>query len=343
MCIYSYEFFQCELFRIFCRMGSDADFMRENEMRMLHTIYQSSHCHVFCVYSEKYKTKYAIKKIHQKDFNQSEVDTMIAIHNGITVNLYKIYHYNEYVYLMMEYCPSDLDTVIRTTKHLTYTKLSEYIYAILLSVKACHDRNIAHCDIKPTNFLIDEYNRLKIADFGISMCANKCRMRDCHSGTKFFMAPEIFVNEQYDPFASDIWAIGVTIYYLATKNYPFIGINEKELQKAVFSGIYNFQCIHNELLRDLIDKCLKQDPTERPTIYELLKHPFFSEMLPKINPIAKDSSLKDPIKKLSPYCFNPLYSIRKSTYNLSSQIFSHNSSFKIRNNNQTKSTDCFVI
>lgn len=57
--------------------------------------------------------------------------------------------------------------------------------------------NIVHRDIKPENLLVDEKNVLKIADFGLSEMIAGEDIQKNNQGTKFFLAPEIWIGFSY--------------------------------------------------------------------------------------------------------------------------------------------------
>lgn len=54
------------------------------------------------------------------------------------------------------------------------------------------------------------------------------------------MAPEIVKKQEYDPKASDIWAIGILTYRMLYGVPPFRAANEKELYQKIMKGHYTF-------------------------------------------------------------------------------------------------------
>ena len=115
---------------------------------------------------------------------------------------------------------------------------------ILLKV---HSLGIIHRDIKPANLLKNDKNEIKISDFSVSLIYDP---KDNFSlteiakaaGSPAFLAPEICgfsdsasdSEESYiDPFALDIWAMGITLYCFAFGKLPFNGENEFEVFYAI--------------------------------------------------------------------------------------------------------------
>ena len=80
-----------------------------------------------------------------------------------------------------------------------------------------------HRDIKPENILIDENNRLKLADFGVSsIIENGDDTLKTKAGSNFYFGPEICKGTSYKGKPADIWACGVTLYYMLNKKFPFL-------------------------------------------------------------------------------------------------------------------------
>ena len=125
---------------------------------------------------------------------------------------------------------------------------------------------IIHQDIKPANILIDSNGNYCISDFGISV---KYGVRDDRyfdiesGGTVLFMPPERFDGNGSSTSASDIWALGATVYELITGDVPFGnegGKAQKEGRK-----IPPLSTDVPRAVRNLIASCLNPDPKKRPT------------------------------------------------------------------------------
>ncbi|EAX83738.1 AGC family protein kinase [Trichomonas vaginalis G3] len=212
-------------------------------------------------------------------FSQSEIECLKAIDDPRIVRLYQVYNFGGFIYLLMELCKNDLDKIYKHKKMTTPEELFKVVHDTVLAVKACHDRHIAHSDIKPANFLIDQYDRIKISDFGLSSCyENECKC--ClFKGTKLFMAPEIFSKTDYDPFSADIWSLGVTIYYIATHHYPFVDKDLDKIPDLIIKGEYQDFRIKDPDLREVVRCCLTKDVSMHCTVNELLELPYFQNQM----------------------------------------------------------------
>lgn len=207
----------------------------------------------------------------------SEVDCLMEIDDPWIVRLYNNYVFDNHIYMLMEHCVGDLSKFLGKETPPKGIELQSYIRGVITAVKACHDKNIAHCDLKPSNFLIDTYGRIKIGDFGLSTIFRDKPTASCVKGTPMFMAPEIFKPYEYNPMKADIWAMGVTLYVIATGMLPFHGRNIGEIVSKIENCDYNIQLVEDNDLKILIAQCLDLDPECRPTPDQLLIMNYFKK------------------------------------------------------------------
>jgi serine/threonine protein kinase len=147
---------------------------------------------------------------------------------------------------------------------------------ILEGLLFLHDQNIAHRDIKCNNIFYNcNTGNILIGDFGLA----KQRVSNFHTviGTPEYMAPEMYEDDGYDE-KVDIYAFGMCLLEMITKEIPY---NEcggvGHLYKNVSQGIKPecLEKVKNEMARSIIEKCLQQDPVNRPSSQQLLDDPFF--------------------------------------------------------------------
>ena len=131
---------------------------------------------------------------------------------------------------------------------------------------------VVHFDIKPENILIDKTDTVKIADFGISKMMNKEEEFKKVGGTRMFLPPETWKVKKFKGKPIDIWAIGVTFYYLAFGYYPFSSVDPTQFNKTVESTEVKFPAEADPQYVDLLKRCLVKDPEARITLDEIFEH-----------------------------------------------------------------------
>ncbi len=97
---------------------------------------------------------------------------------------------------------------------------------------AVHAAGLLHRDIKPGNVMREEGGQILLMDFGLTHAHGA---DEDASGTPVYMAPEL-LQGQPATVASDVYAIGVTVFFLLTKQYPVEGADFAALRAAHASG-----------------------------------------------------------------------------------------------------------
>ncbi|MBZ4660623.1 MAG: putative sensor protein, partial [Desulfacinum sp.] len=111
----------------------------------------------------------------------------------------------------------------------------ESLYVQLLDVVAyAHRHQVMHRDIKPENILVTPAGTLKLLDFGTAKDVTRRSISSTVIGSRPYMAPEQILGRSRQ--ASDVWALGVVLYALATEYLPFYSENEKELMDLILES-----------------------------------------------------------------------------------------------------------
>ncbi len=120
------------------------------------------------------------------------------------------------------------------------------------------------------NLLINSNNNLLISDFGLS-----CSIDDNFEivGTPNYLSPEL-VDGKLNSFESDIWAVGVVLYFLFYGVAPFQHLSGS--MKKLYSNIQkvNYSFPDNNNGQDLIKKIFKKNPEDRISLLDMENHPF---------------------------------------------------------------------
>ena len=182
----------------------------------------------------------SIKKIDLKGFSPEDLYSISResiylsnlIHNNI-IKIYGSFAYKNYLYNIMPYCEGgELTQLINSNNYLSEKRIKEIFIQIVEGVKFIHNNNVIHRDLKPNNilFLDKEKTKVVIIDFGLSGFSNGLIKEVIKAGTFKFLSPEILCRENFSSSSKiDIWALGVILYLMNFKKYPFEGNNEKEI------------------------------------------------------------------------------------------------------------------
>lgn len=169
-----------------------------------------------------------------------------------------------------------------------------YWTQMLNAVGLLHREGIIHLDLKPANFLLVAGD-LKLIDFGIASAIQVERTsvtRDQQVGTVNYMSPEAIVDTcggsrtdasgMVKPhikigMKSDVWSLGCILYSLVCGHTPFQHIAHfiAKMQAIINPNhAIDFTTITDPSLRDVLQKCLTRDPKQRPSVEEVLQHPY---------------------------------------------------------------------
>lgn len=115
---------------------------------------------------------------------------------------------------------------------------------------------IIYRDMKPDNIMLTKNGRVKLIDFGIAIeCVKGQPYLGPKVGTKGYAAPEQYVNDVLDE-RTDIYSLGVTLYYLVTATTP--GASPESIRP-----IREINPTLSEGLEYIIEKCTQADPKDR--------------------------------------------------------------------------------
>ena len=213
-----------------------------------------------------------------KEKLKNEVEVLSKLHHPFINQILDNFETDTHFFIVMEYVCGDLLSFIRKRNKLSESIAQIIFKQLIEGLKYIHKKNIIHRDIKLDNILIDTTNTVKICDFGVSRKINKGEKIYERCGTPAYIAPEIYKKIGYTGFQSDIWSAGVTLYYILSGNLPFKGNNIHELENNILFGEYKKIKGVSYEANDIIDKMLRQDPSERINIEGILKHPWLKNV-----------------------------------------------------------------
>jgi serine/threonine protein kinase len=170
-----------------------------------------------------------------------------------------------------------------------------------------HDRGIAHRDLKPDNILIDDSDRIKLIDFGLSNFQGEDGLFSTRVGSTCYAAPECFCSDRYDGFKTDCWSCGVVLFTMLTGQVPWVCQNDQKMIDQICKCEYFVPIAVPAAARDLIEKILKADPQERYATDQILNHQWMAKVAMPVLAQRPRTSLPERGKRIS--ASQPLYLI----------------------------------
>ena len=125
-------------------------------------------------------------------------------------------------YLMTWHAGATLQVRLDSGQHFPAGEAVRLGVALLKAIAALHRLDIVHRDIKPDNIHLGQDGVLRILDLGVAVSLAERPADDPigRAGTPSYMAPELFESPEPQP-GHDLFAAGVTLYYLLTRKYPY--------------------------------------------------------------------------------------------------------------------------
>ena len=189
-----------------------------------------------------------------------------------------------------------------------FKKLIEFL---LTTLKSIHKKNIIHRDIKPENILVDKDGKFVLADFGIAHYENDDFLIDnkTKKGERLanigYSAPEQIINNHEVTQTADIYSMAQIMYWFIFENVSRGTGGEKIAKK------YNWKDAN--VYDMIIDKCLRNNPTERfqsvEEISQFYKNGKKKKEIKIIDPFEDMFEFHEAIVSVVPEFFNSVYNI----------------------------------
>jgi serine/threonine protein kinase len=191
-----------------------------------------------------------------------------AMNHRNAVAVYDVVEHDGATWLVMEYFPSrNLGEIIDEDGPLSPSRAGHIGAQVASALAAAHKLGIMHRDVKPGNILVGDGDDAKLSDFGIARAEVDATLTQTGmmTGTPAYLAPEIATGEGPSP-ASDVWALGATIYAAVEGEPPFgtSGNPVHLMSRVVHEPVPRPD--HAGPLLPVLGEMLVKDPRSRPTM-----------------------------------------------------------------------------
>jgi len=295
------------------------------------TLGSGASCKVKLGFDTENQRKVAVKVMSDnmdqktKDLIQNEVKAMSAINHTNVVNQveYGVDTYTkesgkskEVSYIILELCSGgELFDFIAMTGRFPEPLARFYFRQFMEGLDHCHQSGITHRDLKPENLLLDHQFTLKIADFGF---AAPVEGRDGSGqlttklGTLNYMAPEIHLKMPYEGKSVDIFAAAIILFIMVAQHPPFTTAQPQDPfykclaanRADVFWKIHSKNkpgqlAFFSDEFKDLVQSMLQLDPKHRPSIVDIMNHPWMQGPQPSAEEVQEEFKARDATLKAS--------------------------------------------
>jgi len=198
---------------------------------------------------------------------------------------------NGLINMVFEYGECDLNRLLKQNPiSLSKDSFLKFLWKqILETVQTIHQERIVHGDLKPANFLIVE-GSLKIIDFGIAKPIQNDTTnitRTSQMGTLNYMPPESVLDtssfcQRKKKFrlsrSADIWSLGCIFFQMVYGKTPFHHLTMMKKIQAIANKTFKIAFLPTKFphVVDVLKNCLQRNPDFRPSIPELMRHPFLA-------------------------------------------------------------------
>lgn len=177
-------------------------------------------------------------------------------------------------YIVMEYVDGLPLAELISDGGMPMTQVVQYGSQIAGALGFAHQRGIIHGDLKGSNILVTPDGNIKLLDFGLGRRIPRSGAAEVTSsnmelaaggataGTLPYLAPELLRGSPTS-LQTDVWALGVLVYQMATGQLPFRGTTGFELSLEILTGSPRNVEHLPEPVRGVIGRCLERDPQAR--------------------------------------------------------------------------------
>lgn len=201
---------------------------------------------------------------------QREIETLSKLQHPNIVQFYDAGNESGYYFYAMEFIDGqNLAEILEAQTRVPWRDALAIAQQVCPALKHVHDHGIIHRDLKPSNILFRSDGVLKLTDFGIAKIFASSHLTQTGGvvGTAEYISPE---QAQGKPATkrSDIYSLGIVLYYLITGKLPFEGTSFVDLlHKHRYGQFEKPSRLVPDLpyeIDDLLCQLLEKDPSKRP-------------------------------------------------------------------------------
>lgn len=238
--------------------------------------------HVFFAQNRSTFQKFALKfTTGDEEFIEAtlhERQVLLKLNHKCIVKCFDQITFPNAVGIFLEYAAGGtlLKRIVKSKgEHLPEPMAKFFFYQMCVGLQYLHGQTITHRDIKADNILLvsaDEFTLLKIADFGL---CNEKRVMTTDYEYAQHTAPEVSIDGMPYTNKIDVWSSGILLYHCLAGTLPYL--KSEEIRNGVTFEPDDIWKGVSAAAKDLITKTFAFDVDERPSIHDVLQHPWLSD------------------------------------------------------------------
>ncbi|HET9578700.1 MAG TPA: serine/threonine-protein kinase [Usitatibacter sp.] len=219
----------------------------------------------------------ALKNVEDREFYRrmflNEAALAGKLNHPHIVQIYDAVVEEKSSYIVMEYVEGGtLEQFCQPDALLEPRAITEIVFKCVRALAFAHALGLTHRDLKPGNILYNGGSDIKIADFGAAINRVSDRTIIANVGSPAYMAPELVTGTAQASHLTDIYALGVVMYYLLTGRLPFPGTTTMAVINAIVSTEPQppsaFRPDVSPALDAVVMRALAKDPARRFASWE---------------------------------------------------------------------------
>ena len=179
----------------------------------------------------------------------------------------------DYLYLALEYFPCG-SLRERLKNPLRETDACNYARQIGEALQVVHAAHIVHCDLKPSNVMLTDGNRVALIDFGSArsqLVSRDLSRSDLGTGTPYYVCPEQIAGREPDA-RGDLYSLGIVFFEMLAGTLPFSGKSLAEIFAAHRLAAVPRLPQHVGCYQPIVDRLLAKSPDDRyPSVVSFLE------------------------------------------------------------------------